>query len=275
MSWVRRAILGLMLIMGVFAGLLAQKTALVETDEWSLYAPIRADPSDVRFDGEIEVLRSPSRKHVLGTDDRGRDVAARLVHGARATLAVAFFAALLATFLAVLLGLLACLQPWMDRVVLLACDALAAVPALLLVLLVRGLAGGGVIALVVLISLPRAASTARLVRERLRHALARPYCDAAAALGLSRGQILVRHALPAAFPQLRTAAGLTAATAVLSEVALSFLGLGLASGTPSWGELLRAAHENQMAWWLLVPAGLCTTALAYALTSEFSRDRSS
>lgn len=273
MIWLSRGFLVVVAVLALFADCIAGSEPIVSSSSWSLYPPIRATPYEVRFGGRIEVLREPSASHILGTDDRGRDVASRLVHGSRATAAVAIATAVLASLLAVFLGFLASLRSWLDRSVLGLCDALAAVPVLLMVLLVRGLVGGGIVALVVLISIPRAASTARLVRESMRHALSMPYCEAAHALGLHRFRVLWRHALPASFSQLKTAAGLTAGTAVLAEVALSFLGLGLSGQTPSWGGLLRAAHENQLAWWLLVPAGLFTTALAYCLTSQVGRHR--
>ncbi len=275
MKWISRTVLVLVLLLAVFADVLANSEPLLETESWTVWAPIRADPEAVRTDGKIAVLRPPSGAHLLGTDDRGRDVASRLVHGSRPTLLIAACSAALASVLATLLALLASWRPWFDWLVLTVCDVVAAVPVLLLVLLVQGLTGGGgMFALIVLISVPRAAGTARLVRERLHSALSMPYCEAASALGLGKLRVLLRHALPASFSQVKTAAALTASTAVLSEVALSFLGLGLAADTPSWGELMRQAHENQLAWWLLLPAGLASTGLAWSLSSQFRGNRS-
>jgi peptide/nickel transport system permease protein len=77
--------------------------------------------------------------------------------------------------------------------------------------------------------------------------------------------VVVRHALPQVAPQLRVAAALTAATAVLAEAALSFLGFGAPAPAPSWGELLQQAHRNQLRWWLALPAGLAVAAVTAAL----------
>ncbi len=272
MKWLARIFLLIVVCTAVFADVLAGTSPIAFGEDWQLWSPIRANPTDVRSAGRLEVLRPPSAEHVLGTDDRGRDVASRLVHGTRPTLMLAASCALLASVLAMGLALLASIRPWLDTAVLGLCDIIAAVPVLLVVLLVQGLLDrDGLLVLVFLISIPRAAGTARLVRDSLFSALSEPYCEAARALGCSRVSILLRHALPASYSQIRTAAGLTAATAVLAEVALSFLGLGVGGQTPSWGELLRQAHENQLAWWLLVPAGLATTALAWALGEVFSR----
>lgn len=274
MRWIPNAVLALVFVLAIFADVFASAESIFETENWTVWAPIRANPEDVRLDGKIEVLRAPSAEHVLGTDDRGRDVAARLIHGSRPTLIIAVCSAALASVVAILLALLASIRPWLDRLVLALCDVVAAVPTLLLVLLVRGLwGGGGLLALILLISIPSAAATARLVRKGLCGALAMPYCEAAVALGLSRFRVLWRHALPASFSQLKIAAAITASTAVLSEVALSFLGLGLGAGTPSWGELMRQAHENQLAWWLLIPAGIASAGLAWSLSSQFRGNR--
>jgi peptide/nickel transport system permease protein len=150
--------------------------------------------------------------------------------------------------------------------ILTSCDAIAAVPPLLAVVVVGGLVGGqSMWALVLLISIPRSAVTARVVRDGLKSALAMPFCESARAIGCSSAGILLQHALPQCWRQLRVAAALTAATAVLSEVALSFLGLTAAGSSPSWGELLRQAHENGLPWWLLLPAGCMTALLSWAL----------
>ncbi len=274
MKWIARVFLLVVVCIAVFADALAGTSPLAQGEDWQLWSPIRANPTDVRTAGRLEVLRGPSNEHLLGTDDRGRDVASRLVHGTRPTLVLAASCALLASFLAVALALLASIRPWADLALLGLCDIIAAVPVFLLVLLVQGLLDqSGLAVLVILISIPRGASAARLVRDSLQTSLSEPYCEAARALGCSRLRIVLRHALPASYSQILTAAGLTAATAVLAEVALSFLGLGLGGQAPSWGELLRQAHENQLLWWLLVPAGLASTALAWALGEVFAHSR--
>jgi peptide/nickel transport system permease protein len=153
-----------------------------------------------------------------------------------------------------------------DAAVRAACDAIAAAPPILTVIAAQGLLGTrGVAPVIALIAIPRAADTARLVRARLRTVLAAPFCDAARAAGASPTHVLVRHGLPHAAPVLATAAAITAATAVLSEAALAFLGVGAPPPTASWGELLAQATANDLRWWLAVPAGAAVTALTAAL----------
>lgn len=244
----------------------ARRADLAEGD-WALWPPIAADPADVRTTGQLVPLAPPSSAHHLGTDDRGRDVAARLVHGARTSLRAAAIATVLALGLALLLGLVAVRAGGAIEVgILSACDVLAAAPALLGAIAVGGLTGArGVTALAILVAVPRGADTARVLAASLRATLAEPFVDAARAAGASPARILVRHALPQAAPSLAAAAAITAATTILAEAALSFLGLGAAPPTPSWGELLAQASQHDLRWWLTLPAGLVITATSAAL----------
>ena len=122
-----------------------------------------------------------------------------------------------------------------------------------------------IIAAALVVALPRAADTARIVGAALRQALTAPYCEAATALGAGPPRILLRHALPAAWPALRVATALSAATAVLAEAALGYLGFGAPPPTPSWGDLIGQAGQAGMPWWLALPPLVCVVALALAL----------
>ncbi len=235
--------------------------------DWALWPPIAADPIDVRSTGQLAPLAPPSAAHRLGTDDRGRDVAARLVHGARTSLVTATVAAGLALVLALVLGLIAVRA---GGVVLSAisagADVLATAPAVLGAIAVQGLTGArGLGALALLVAVPRGADTARLVIASLRATLAEPYADAARAIGASPLRVLIRHALPHALPVLAAATAITAATAILAEAALTFLGLGAPPPTPSWGELLAQASQHELRAWLSIPAGVAVTLTTAAL----------
>ena len=236
-------------------------------DDWALWPPIPYGPIEVRTGGRLAPLAPPSGEHLLGTDDRGRDVAARLVHGTRTTAIVAGGAAALALALGLALALAAVrLGGAAGRAILVACDAIAAAPPVLTVIAAAGLAGArGLGAIVVLIAVPRAADTARLAAAALRRALVEPFADAARAAGAAPARVLLRHALPQLAPLLAAATALTAATAVLSEAALAFLGAGAPPPTPSWGELLAQATANDLRWWLAWPAGLAITLATWAL----------
>lgn len=241
--------------------------ATLGPDDWALWPPIAHDPLEVRTAGALSPLAAPSAVHPLGTDDRGRDVAARLVHGARASLGAAALAAALALALALALGLTARALGGVVRGGLLAlADVLATAPSILLGLALGGLVGlRGTGAIALLVAVPRAADTARLLVGELDVIVTRPFVAAARALGASPTRLLLRHALPAAWPTLLTATALTAATAILAEAALTFLGVGVPPPTPSWGDLLAQASQHELRWWLSVPAGLAITFTAVAL----------
>ncbi len=244
--------------------------ARMARDDWALWPPVPHHPDQVRSSGELLPLAPPSSAHWLGTDDRGRDVVARLIHGTRATALIAAGAALAALAVGLALALVAgwsrSRQPFVDLAVVTACDAVAAMPAVLVVVAARGLVGQASLAAVIaLIAVPRAADTARIARGALIAALAQPYCAAARALGASRWRVLMRHALPQARAQLAVAVAITAATAVLAEAALGFLGFGNPPPAASWGELLEQAHANGLRWNLLVPPGLLIALSAGAL----------
>ncbi len=239
----------------------------MDEGDWAVWAPVRHGPTNVRSGGELRVLAEPSGAHWLGTDDRGRDVLARLIHGARTTAVVAVGAAALALLFGALLGMLAAWRGGVaDAMVVGLCDVVGAVPALLVIVAVQGLIGRGSLGLViVLIALPRIADIARIARGALASALVEPYCDAARGIGVGEWQVVTRHAMPQARGPLLVAAGLTAVTAVLGEAALSFLGFGAPSPTASWGELLMQAHQNGLVWWLAIAPGVAIAIVSAAL----------
>ncbi len=239
--------------------------ATLGDDDWAIWPLVAFDPVEVRTDGALAILAAPSSRHPLGTDDRGRDVAARLVHGTRTSAWIAGGAAALALALGVLLALAAVQLP-VGRAILVGCDALAAAPPVLTVIAAQGLVGArGLFPVIVLIAVPRAADTARLLAAELRRQLALPFAEAARAAGASPLRVAVRHALPQAAPLLAAATALTAATAVLSEAGLAFLGMASPPPTPSWGDLLAQATANDLRWWLAIPAGAAITLATWAL----------
>ncbi len=236
-------------------------------DDWALWPPVRHDPTAVRTGGAIHPLAAPSHAHWLGTDDRGRDVLSRLIHGTRTAVIVGAGAAALSVLLALALALLAAGRGGAVRGGIVgACDAVSAVPAIVVVIAAQGLIGrGGLMAVVFLVAVPRAADTARLALAGLERALASDFALAARAVGATPRRVLLRHALPHALPQIAIAAALTAATAVLAEAALGYLGFGAPPPTASWGELLRQAQDSGFAWWLTLPPGVAIAGLAGAL----------
>lgn len=219
-------------------------------------------PADVRPGGVFAPLAAPSATHWLGTDAVGRDVLSRLLHGARLALVLGGGAALIVALLGTALGVLATRLAAVRALLGLVGDAVGALPALVVVILARGLLGGGAGTLVGLIAAWPALALARVVHAVLVAELAMPYAEAARALGLGPWRLVWRHALPAARPHVLAFAASTLATAALVEAALGFLGLGLPPPVASWGELLAEAHQSGLPWHLALPAGAMVTAAA-------------
>jgi len=245
----------------------AELSAVLQDGDWALWPPLRHSDRSIRSSGQLRVLAAPSAEHALGTDDRGRDVLARLLYGARTTLSIAAAATAVALSLGVLLAILALrVRRFGELALLTVADAISAVPAILWVVAAAGLFGiSSLTALILLIALPRCAGILRLAHAEMRVALASPFCAAARGLGASPMRLLLRHALPQARDQLVAAAVITATTAVLAEAALGYLGFGAPPPTASWGELLAQAQHNDFQWWLAVPAGAMIALTAVAL----------
>ena len=198
---------------------------------------------------------APSAVHWLGTDDLGRDVLARLLHGARVSMAVGLGAALLAMLLGTAAGLLAAWRGGLaDAVVMRLADALLALPALPLLVVLsaidpgaiglpRGEAGADILRIATILALFGWVGVARLARAAALSVLAMDYVRSARALGVSEGRLLRRHVLPALVPPVAVATALAVGGAILAESALSFLGLGIAPPAASWGNMLAGAQE--------------------------------
>jgi peptide/nickel transport system permease protein len=189
-------------------------------------------------------LAGPSAAHPLGTDDLGRDVLSRLLHGSRVTLLVGVAAMLAALVIGVLVGAIAAFNGgWIDALLMRFTDGMLAVPAFFFILVVITVLGSGVGTLVLVIGALSWMPVARVVYgETLRWQTAE-FVLAARSVGVAPARLLARHILPQAIPSLVVSATLGVAFAVLTESALSYLGLGVQPPLPSWGNMLQRAQQ--------------------------------
>jgi peptide/nickel transport system permease protein len=225
------------------------------------------------------VLQGPSPSHWLGTDSRGRDVLARIIHGSRVSLAVGLLAVLVLTLVGSLFGSIAGYYGGgVDATLMRLVEIVQAMPALLvLATMLAIIAPSGwnaVLAMMLVIGAIRWTTIARQMRGEILRIKALDYVEAARALGATDGRIILRHVVPNALGPVLVASTFAMASAVLLEGILSFLGFGIPDDMASWGGLLNGVRAHYDAWWLAVFPGFAifVTVTVFNLAGEGLRD---
>lgn len=222
-------------------------------------------------------LQPPSGAHWLGTDEFGRDVASRLMAGARSSAIVAVATVALATLLGVWVGVLSgFLRGWTDRVLMAFNDALLAFPGILLALALMVIVGANRWGIVLALGLAYAPTMARVVRGVVLSLRETEYVEASRMIGNSDVVTMLRHVLPNCVAPVAVLATSMFGWVLLSESALSFLGLGIPPPAPTWGNMLASSRPHmQTAAWLGLAPGLCIalTLLGINLLGDAVRDR--
>ncbi len=189
-------------------------------------------------------LRPPSPAHLLGTDTIGHDVFTRVLYAGRVSLLVGFSAAVVATLVGVMVGATAGFYGGvLDNVLMRITDVWLALPELPILIVLSKYLGGSVAGIVFVISLFAWRGVARLVRGEVLKLKGQEFTDAARALGATDRRILIRHLVPNALAPVIVAATLIVGGAILTEAALSFLGIGIQPPVPSWGNMLQNAQD--------------------------------
>ena len=193
--------------------------------------------------GAVETVRADDGtkrevRHWLGTDSLGRDVYTRVVYGARTSLAIGVVVAVLSVAIGLAIGLVAGYVRWLDGIVMRFMDGLMAIPAILLAIALVSLSSAGLAAVIVAIVVPEVPRVVRLVRSVVLSVREEPYVEAAIAAGTPGPALVVRHILPNTVPPLIVQATYIAASAILIEAILSFLGVGIPPETPTWGNIM-------------------------------------
>ncbi len=224
----------------------------------------------------FHVLMPPSSAHWFGTDDLGRDVMTRMIYGASISLEVGFVAAGIAVIIGTIVGLVAgYYSGWVDNILMRFVDIMLCFPTFFLILAVIAFLGQSIWYIMIIIGLTGWMGVARLVRAEVLSIREREYVMAVRALGARDCRIIFMHILPNALSPVLVSATLGVAGAILTESALSFLGIGVPPPTPSWGNILTSGKEYiEFAWWLTLYPGLAitVTVLAYYLLGEGIRD---
>jgi peptide/nickel transport system permease protein len=225
-----------------------------------------------------EAFSPPSWKHPCGTDSTGRDIAARMLHGARISLSIGFVSQSIALLVGIPLGVLAgYYRGWIDIAVSRFVEIIECFPSLLLILVVISFSGAqnNMFCLMAVIGLTNWTGVARLMRGEFLRLSDQPFALAAQAVGASDFRIIVRHLLPNALGPILVVATFGVASAILLESSLSFLGYGMQAPTPSWGDILSESRRYiDFAWWLAFFPGLAmlVTIMSYNFVGEGLRD---
>lgn len=216
----------------------------------SVVAP--ADPAKPDF---VNLLQPPSRAHLFGTDDLGRDELSRVIYGARTSLLAGIVSVGIALCVGLPLGLISgYFRGRLDDFMMRLTDALLSFPFLVLALAIAAVLGTGLAKAMIAIGIVFTPGFIRLSRAQVLSERERTYVEAARGLGASDGRIVLRHILPNSLSPVLVQASLAMAVAITAEATLSFLGLGTQPPTPSWGSMLNIAQAylNKapwLAWW--------------------------
>lgn len=238
------------------------------------FPPIPYNPTEYNLD---EGLQAPSAKHWLGTDEQGRDIAARMLHGARVSLSVGLVAVAIYTLIGVLLGALAgYFGGKVDLVLSRLIEVMICFPTFFLILAVIAFIGPGLVNIMIVIGLTSWTGVARLVRGEFLKYKNQPFAIAAKNMGYSHLRVMFRHIFPNALGPLLVMVTFGVASSILVESSLSFLGFGVQPPAPSWGSILSQSREfMDFAWWLTFFPGLAIflTITCFNILGESLRER--
>ena len=241
----------------------------------AIFAPA-ITPYDPNAINVHKILEPPGFTHPFGTDDLGRDILSRIIWGSRISLSVGFVAVGISTLIGVILGALTGYYGgWVDRVIMRFVDIMLSIPTFFLLLAVIAFLEPGISNIMIVIGLTSWMGITRLVRAEFLSVKEREFTQSARAIGAGDMRIIFRHILPNSTAPVLVSAVLGVAGAILTESALSFLGIGVQPPTSSWGNILTIGKDNiEIAWWLSVFPGVAilVTVLAYNLLGEGIRD---
>jgi peptide/nickel transport system permease protein len=244
-----------------------------KSGDWAQFPPIRYSPNEVSL---ATPLRRPSMQHFFGTDDIGRDIASRVVHGSRVSLSVGFVAVSIYILIGLVIGSIAGYYGgvW-DIIASRLIEIMLTIPPFFLIVTVVAFLPQSIFNVILVIGITSWPTVARLTRGEFLKTKSLDYVVSARAMGATDFRTIFRHILPNALGPVIVAATFGIASAILIESTLSFLGFGVPPSTASWGAILSNARQLlPSAWWLSVFPGLAIflTIVSYNLVGEGLRD---
>ncbi|MFY0760660.1 ABC transporter permease [Metabacillus dongyingensis] len=209
----------------------------------ALFAPLLAahDPFEIQLDKK---LQQPSFEHWMGTDDKGRDILARILYGSRLSMGIGFAAVSFGAFFGIIMGLTAGYYGgWVDTMISRILDVMLAFPGILLALAIISALGPSLVNVMIAVGIFSVPLFARVVRGSTLETKKLEYIDAIRSLGANDGTIIFKHILPNILSPIIIQGTLRLATAILSAAGLSFLGLGAQPPSPEWGTMLSSGRD--------------------------------
>ena len=261
--------IGLLLLL-VMAALFAGQLAPADPNRQNLILRLKPPMTEV-------TIANKAFTFVLGSDGLGRDVLSRLIYGARVSLAVGVAAVIIGGFIGISLGVVGgYFGGRLDDVIMRLADVQLAFPFILLAILVLVILGSGVLNLVIILAVGQWVVYARIARGETISQKRKDYVDSARAVGVNHRRILWRGILPNIVAPLIVIASFNVAGVILSEAALSFLGLGVPPEVPTWGGMLAESRDQLLGgfWWLALFPGLAImlTVLSLNILGDWLRD---
>ncbi len=241
----------------------------------AVFAPLIA-PYDPYETSLPDILQSPSRIHLLGCDELGRDFLTRIIYGSRISLMVGFVAVSIAGSVGMVLGLIAgYFGGWIGNIIMRFIDALLALPPMILMLAIAAILGGGLVNVLISIGVTMMPTYCRLMCGQVISLKSNDYVTAARAGGASNLRIMFQHLLPNSFPPLMVLITVNLGTAILMEASLSYLGIGITPPTATWGAMVSAAQRFLLNYPLLSFApgiAVLIVVLAFNMVGDGLRD---
>lgn len=222
------------------------------------------------------VMSFPSREHIMGTDQYGRDLFTRILYGGRVSLLVALLATAVSIVAGGLIGATAgYFGGWYDTVIMRIMDVFMAIPGLLMAITVAAALGTGMVNTAIAIAISNIPSLSRIMRSSVLLLREQEYVEAAEAFGSGNARIIWKHIVPNTLAPIIVQATLSIGSAILNIAGLSFIGLGIEPPTPEWGSILSNSMDQIMTFWpLIIFPGLmiALTMLAFNLLGDGLRD---
>lgn len=232
------------------------------------------DPDEIYLDS---IGQSPGAKHLLGTDNKGRDILARILHGGKISIGISLLAALISMTIGLIMGLVSGYAGGkIDTALMAVVDLILSFPSFLLAIGISILLPAGIYTVMIALSAVGWASFARLIRGHVLSLKESAFVEAARALGCDSARIVTVHLLPQCIPLALVMAGLKAGGYVLTEAGLSFLGLGAQPPTATWGSMISASrvYINSSPWMVLFPGiMIAATAICFNLLGDALKDK--